>query len=243
MSVERDPTGAGAGEVSAVVRARTILASCHEVWCDPGHAGTARAVGMLDVGGVPYLVLSAALPWLTEGAELTGVATADDLGVLDFHAWLGRPRMLVRDRAAMQVFNEHRGCLREPPGPLDDVVVVPFGLLGARVVAPLGDALAVEVAPDAIEAVEPDWLLVHGSRVAAHLEVAHARELSELATRCGWPGAAVCIRRLSATGVALDVLTADGVTRLEMPFDPPIRQTSDLWPRLTAAVALRPRAG
>lgn len=243
MSVDRDPSSVSVGEVSAAVRARTILAICHEVWCEPDAPGAARPVGLLDVGGVPYLVLSSARHALYEGAELTCVASTDDLGVLDFRAWLGRPRMLVRDRAAMQVFNEHRRCLQEPPGPLEDIVVVPFGLITARVVAPFGDALAVEVAPDAVDGVEPDWLLVHGSSVAAHLESAHAKELAELASRCGWPGAAVCIRRLSATGVALDVLTADGVTTLEVPFDPPIRRTADLWPRLTAAVALRPRAG
>ena len=177
MSVDRDPRSVGVGEVSAAVRARTILAICHEVWCEPDAPGAARPVGLLDVGGVPYLVLSSGRHALYEGAELTCVASTDDLGVLDFRAWLGRPRMLVRDRAAMQVFNEHRRCLQEPPGPLEDIVVVPFGLITARVVAPFGDALAVEVAPDAVDGVEPDWLLVHGSSVAAHLESAHAKEL------------------------------------------------------------------
>lgn len=226
----------GIGEVSAAVRARTILAICHEVWCDPRTSGRARPAGLLDVRGMPYLVLGSGLAWLSEGLEITCVATSDGLGVLDFTAWLGRPRMLVRDRAALQVFNEHRLCLQEAPGSLDDIVVVPFGLVTVRVVAPLSDALAVEVSPDAVDGCEPDWLLVHGTTVAAHLESAHADELSELVARCGWPAAAVCIRRLSATGVSLDVLNLDGVTTLELPFDPPIRRTVELWPRINEAV-------
>lgn len=228
-------------DVSAAVRARTILAICHEVWCQPNRSGSSFPVGMLDVGGISYLVVGSARSWMVEGAEIACTATTEEIGVLDFTAWLGRPRPLVRDRAALQVFNEHRRCLQEAPAPVEDIVVVPFDLLGARVVAPLGDALAVEVAPDAIDNEDPDWLLVHGASVAAHLESAHADELSELADRCGWHRAAVCIRGLSATGVALDVLTMDGVSTIELPFDPPIRRTADLWPRLNAAVAGRAR--
>ncbi len=103
--------------------------------------------------------------------------------------------------------------------------------------SPPSGALAVEVSSEAVDGCEPDWLLVHGTTVAAHLESAHADELSELVARCGWPGATVCIRRLSATGLALDVLNLDGVTTLELPFDPPIRRTVELWPRIKAAVA------
>lgn len=68
----------------SAVRARTVLAVCHGVWCEPAgvEPGIPVCAGLLEVAGVPHLLPPAQPTWMAAGLELSCTAVLDELGLV-----------------------------------------------------------------------------------------------------------------------------------------------------------------
>lgn len=218
----------------SAVRARTVLAVCHEVWSEPAgvEPGVPVCAGLLDVAGVPHLLPPAQPTWMAAGLELTCTAVLDDLGLVRMTGLLGQPVRAGSDPRLAQALRDHRGCLAEEVGPLDQLRLAPLSVSAVSVLAP--DRLVADpLDPELVRRTDPDWLLAHSSQLIGHLDDSHADGLLRLARDHGSADASVAsMQQLTRTGLALACLTPDGVTTVQIPFDPPVEQPADLWRRL-----------
>ena len=116
--------------------------------------------------------------------------------------------------------------------------VVPLRLTGVLVAAPGGAPSP--LTPRDLATAAPDWLLARGRRLTEHLERDHGADLLRLAAVHGVPDAsAVTLERLSTRGARLVCLGGEGVTTVEIVFDPPVRDGGELWRRMASAPAYR----
>lgn len=227
--------------LSAHVRARTLMSVCHEVWSEPADAtpGVPVSVGMVEVAGRPYLVPPlhsgslGHLTWLAAGMELLCLAMVDDLGMMRMRGTLGAPLRSGQDPEVSRVLRDHRGCLIGA-GPLDQIVLFPLELAAISVVPPGGGEHPLD--PAAVRAAEPDWLLANEEGLVNHLHESHSVELIELSQTYGVANASVVtVERLTRRGAQLACLTADGVTTVEIAFEPPVDRPAELWRQLSPA--------
>jgi len=222
----------------AAVLARTVLGTSHEAGCAPldgaEHAfpGT---VGLLAAGAQPYLVPADPDDFFPTGTPLRCRVALPEVGVLHLTGTTAPARLAADDARVVRTIEDHRGCLL---GPVDPALlrVVPLRLTGALVAAPGGTPRP--LTPRDLAAAAPDWLLARGRRLTEHLERDHGADLVRLAAIHGVAGAsAVTLERLSTHGARLVCLGGEGVTTVEVVFDPPVRDAGELWRRLGSAPA------
>ena len=230
----------GEAREDAAVVARTVLSTCHEAMCarlDGGEHGSAGAVGLLAAGAQPYLVPSDPGHFFATGTALTCRVSIPEVGMVLCTGTTGTARTAGDDAGVVRAIEDHRGCLL---GPVDPAAlrVVPLRLTAVSVATPDGGATR-RLTPSELAAASPDWLLARGRRLTEHLEQDHAEDLTQLAAAHGVPAAtAVTLSRLSTRAAQLVCLGADGVTTVEMVFDPPVRNPAELWRRLATAPAV-----
>ena len=220
----------------AAVAARTILSTCHEAFCAPAgggeHAG-AGAVGLLAVGAQPFLVPSDPSCFVPTGTALSARVAIGELGVVLASGTTAPARAASEDPGLVRTLEDHRDCIRGVVDP-DVLQVVPLQLFALSVVVPGRPAVA--LTPRELAAAQPDWLLARGRRLTAHLEQDHAADLLRLASAHGVGSAsAVSLERLTVRGARLVCLGAEGVTTLDLTFDPPVESPAQLWRRLATA--------
>ncbi len=222
----------------AAVVARTVLATSHEARCsrldglEHAHAGV---VGLLSAGAQPYLVPSDPDHFFPTGTTLGCRVAIEGLGVVHASGTTAPARPAADEPGLVRTLEDHRGCIAGPvdPGALR---VVPLQLLALSVAVDGGPAAA--LTPDELAQARPDWLLGRGRRLVAHLERDHADDLLRLAAAHGVASAsAVNLDRLSTRGARLACLGAEGVTSVDIVFDPPLGDPSELWRRLVSSPA------
>lgn len=221
--------------LSAHVRARTLMSVCHEVWSEPADAapGVPVSVGMVEVAGQPYLVPQYAVSWLAPGMRLLCLAMVDELGMMRMTGTVGPPLRSGQDLAVSRVLRDHRGCLIGA-GPLDSILLFPLELARISVVPPGGGEHQLD--PAIVRAAEPDWLLANEEGLVSHLHESHAAELVGLSQTHGVRDAsAVTVQRLTRRGARLACLTRDGVTTVDIAFEPPVDRPAELWRQLSPA--------
>lgn len=222
----------------AAVVARTLLSTCHEAWCsrlDGLEHASSGAVGLLAVGAQPYLVPSDPQAFFGTGTALSCRVAIPDLGVVHATGTTHPARPASEEAGLVRTLEDHRGCIRGPVDP-DALQVVPLQLLTLAVA--VVDRPAVTLAPRELLAAQPDWLLARGRRLTAHLEQDHADDLLRLAESHGVASAtAVTLGALTTRGARLVCLGAEGVTTVDMVFDPPVSDPGQLWRRLASAPA------
>lgn len=222
----------------AAILARTVLSTCHEAMCarlDGVEHGCAGAVGLLAAGAQPYLVPSDPEHFFPTGTALSCRVAIPEVGLLRCSGTTGAARLAGDDPGVVRTIEDHRGCLL---GPVDPAAlrVVPLNLFAVSVTAP--GAAPRTLSPAELGAASPDWLLARGRRLSEHLEQDHAQDLAQLAAAHGVPDAmSVTLSRLSTRAARLVCLGTDGVTTVEMVFDPPVRNPAELWRRLASAPA------
>ena len=220
----------------AAVVARTVLSTCHEAWCarlDGLEHASSGGVGLLAVGAQPYLVPSDPLAFFPTGTALSCRVAIPELGVVHATGTTGATRPASDEAGVVRTLEEHRGCILGPVEP-EALLVVPLQLFALSVTSPAGVATA--LTPRELLAVQPDWLLARGRRLIEHLEQDHAAELLHLAAGHGVAAAtAVTLDRLTTRGTRLVCLGADGVTAVDVVFDPPVGSPAELWRRLASA--------
>lgn len=221
----------------AAILARTILSTSHEAMCERlngAEHSPAGAVGLLAAGAQPFLVPSDPDHFFPTGTALSCRVAIPEVGVLRCTGTTGAARLAGDDAAVVATIEDHRGCLLGPVDPAE-LRVVPLQLFGISVAAPGGGA-AESLTPRELAAASPDWLLARGRRLTEHLEQDHAQDLAQLAAAHGVPAAtAVTLSRLSTRAAQLVCLGPEGVTTVEMIFDPPVRNPAELWRRLASA--------
>ena len=228
-----------AAHAEAAVLARTILSTCHESLCerlDGAEHTSAGVVGLLAAGPEPFLVPPDPAHFFPTGTALTCRVAIPDVGIVWCSGTTGVALTAAAHPAVLETLEDHRGCL---VGPVDPAAlqVVPLQVFDVVVAAP-GPGPSTRVTPAALGAAAPDWLLARGSRLTEHLEEDHAADLVQLAAAHGVPGAsAVSLARLSTRGAGLICLGADGVTTVDIVFDPPVRSPAELWQRLASTRA------
>ncbi len=232
---ERTTTYAG-------VVARTVLATSHGSTCErlDGVADVVpTTVGLLSAGTQPYLVPSDPDRFFAPGTPLSCRVAIPGVGVVRCTGTTGAMVLAVDAPGLVGTLEAHRGCIA---GPVDARLlrVVPLRL--DALVVGLPDAGSVPVTPADLADARPDWLLARGPRLAEHLERDHADDLSLLAAAHGVPRpSSVSVTGLTTRGARLVCLAADGVTAVDVVFDPPVRNPAELWRRLSSAPASRVR--
>ncbi|GAA3556627.1 hypothetical protein GCM10022197_09780 [Microlunatus spumicola] len=223
----------------AAVLARTVLGTCHEAVCvrvDGEEDAASGPVGLLAAGAQPYLVPSDPDRFFPTGTRLSCRVAIPDVGVVRCTGTTMPARTAGDDAAVVRTIEEHRGCLLGPVDPAT-LRVVPLLLTGLVVASPGGSPEP--LTPRALAAAAPDWLLARGRRLTEHLEQEHAHDLAQLAATHGVPGAsAVTLASLTTRGARLVCLGVEGVTTVEIAFDPPVRDAGELWRRLSSAPAV-----
>ncbi|GAB2574721.1 DUF2470 domain-containing protein [Microlunatus antarcticus] len=223
----------------AAVLARTVLSTSHEATCarlDGAEHGCAGTVGLLAAGGEPFLVPSDPEDFFATGTALSVRIAIPEVGVLHATGTTAPVRLAADDPGVVRTIQDHRGCLL---GPVDPALlrVVPLRLSGLAIAVP-GAGTAQTLTPGELAAASPDWLLARGRRLTEHLEQNHADDLARLAAAHGVPSAtAVTLGRLTTRAARLVCLGAEGVTTVDMVFDPPVRNPAELWRRLATAQA------
>jgi hypothetical protein len=224
----------------AAVLARTVLGTSHEAVCAPlddAEHGFPGTVGLLAAGAQPYLVPSDPRDFFGTGTALRCRITVPEVGVLHLTGTTAPVRIAADDAGVVRTMEDHHGCL---VGPVDPALlrIVPLRLTGVLVAAPGGAPSPLTLHDLATAA--PDWLVARGRRLTEHLERDHGADLLHLAAVHGVRDAsAVTLERLSTRGARLVCLGGDGVTTVEVGFDPPVRDAGELWRRLAAAPAHR----
>jgi hypothetical protein len=220
----------------AAVVARTVLSTCHDAFCAPAGGGEhpgAGPVGLLAVGARPFLVPSDPSTFVPCGTALTCRVAIPEVGVVLASGTTAPAHAAGEDPGLVRTLDDHRGCIRGEVDP-DALQVVPLQLFSLSVVVP-GRA-AVALTPRELTAARPDWVLARGRRLTEHLEQDHAADLVRLAQAHGvGSAAAVSLERLTTREARLVCLGLDGVTTLELHFDPPVASPAELWRRLTSA--------
>jgi hypothetical protein len=223
----------------AAVVARTVLATSHEAVCarlDGGEDASAGLVGLVAAGPRPYLVPADPDRFFLPGTALMCRVSVPDVGLVLCTGVTGEARTARDLPAVVRTLEDHRGC---PLGAVDAATlrVVPLQLFGISVAVP-GGRLASSVTPGDLARASPDWLLARGRRLAEHLERDHAPDLVRLAVAHGVTDPATVTLSVLTTRVArLVCLGAEGVTTVDMVFDPPVGDPTELWRRLASAPA------
>lgn len=224
---------------AAAVLARTVLSTCHEATCerlDGDEHACAGAVGLLTAGAQPYLVPSDPDHFFATGTALSCRVAIPDVGVVRCTATAGPVRLAVADPLLVRTLVDHQGCLLDPVDPAV-LRVVPLHVFAVVVSTPEGTTTS--VTPHELTAAQPDWLLARGRRLVDHLSDDHAADLAQLAAAHGVPEtASVSLSRLSTRGARLVCLGEDGVTSVDLVFDPPVRNPAELWRRLASSPTL-----
>lgn len=224
----------------AAVLARTVLGTSHEAVCAPldgAEHGFPGTVGLLAAGAQPFLVPSDPKDFFATGTSLRARVAIGDVGTLHLTGTTAPARIAADDARVVRTMEDHHGCLI---GPVDPALlrIVPLRLTGVVVAAP-GGAPSPLTLQD-LAAAAPDWLLARGRRLTEHLERDHGADLLQLAVVHGVRDAsAVTLERLSTRGARLVCLGGEGVTTVEIAFDPPVRDGGELWRRMASAPAYR----
>ena len=224
---------------TAAVVARTVLSTSHETLCsrlDGTEHASSGVVGLLAAGAQPYLVPSDPERFFPTGTALSVRVAIRGLGVVLASGTTGRARPAADEPGLVRTLEDHRACIR---GPVDPAVlqVVPLQLRALSVSVDGGSPTA--LSPRELTRAQPDWLLARGRTLTAHLEQDHADDLLRLAEAHGVSAAsAVTLDRLTTRGARLVCLGSEGVTTVDMVFDPPVSTPGELWRRLASAPTL-----
>lgn len=239
-------------QLSAAVRARTILASCDRVvvrFPDDTAPEDGRPAGNL-VGwdGVPYLLPEPGRRPPTGRIHLTCDGDPRELGTLTLRGQCGAPRQATAVPGLSEHLLAHSAA---PAGDAADVLdiaraaVVPVIVEQVRVLTE-GARQVRRVLPVPIELFQrarPDLWAVHGADIVRHLNQHHQEELRQLVqARARQAASAVVVRGLGPHGLSLACLTDSGVSDLGFPFNPPITHPHDLgrWFRHQIPASPRP---
>jgi hypothetical protein len=215
----------GDAATTPVVRARTILAACHEAWVTHRALGTpAVPLAVVDVGGTPHLVLGPGQVVPTGTVEVRLTAAADRIGSLTIDGDLEPSRHGMTDDAVWTVLREHESCLTEAgrSWSLSRVQVMPVRAARVRVSDPgATDGVQRPVgAADFLVAAVDAWAL-HGAEMVEHLEQHHQAELRELVRRlAGVTATAIVVTSLHRGGGVLTALSRDGLRDVTVVFAP-----------------------
>jgi hypothetical protein len=221
----------------AAVVARTVLSTSHEATCarlDGDEDAISGVVGLVAAGPQPYLVPADPGCFFSTGTALMCRVSVPDVGLVLCTGVTGPARTAADLPAVVRTLDDHRACLL---GPVDAAAlrVVPLQLFGISVALP-GAEQASSLTPGDLAKASPDWLLARGRRLTEHLERDHAQDLVQLAVAHGVPDVAtVTLSALTTRGARLVCLGADGVTTVEMVFDPPVDNPAQLWRRMSSA--------
>jgi hypothetical protein len=237
--------GDGAAVLVPAVRARTVLAACHEAWVVHRDMGTPPLpFAVVDVVGVPHLVLGPAQVLEPGTVEVRLGAVAQRLGTLVIDGRLGPRRSGMSDGAVWRVLREHETCMTEPGRgwALPQVSVMAVAPSRIRLSEP-GSEPGPQQAVDPVEfraAVADAWAL-HGAEMIAHLESHHQTELCELVRRTvGVSATAVAVRSLGRTGGVLTAMSEDGVRDVVLRFAPEALTPEHGMARLRASAGRGP---
>lgn len=231
--------------------ARSVLSASHQArvtQCDeiPGGAAPGdpyvdeielddAVAGLIDVDGVPHLILGPGDEHSPGPALLMFTGVADRLGTLRLAGTLLAPIAPGADARVAEVLQEHLSCMTEPYrahyldtyGP-PRLTAMPFRPSAIWVAGPApeggsGDPpplVAVDLA--AYLAAHPDPWAVHGADARQHLEEHHQSDLLRLVHQAGAaPSATVSVVHLDADAVSLTAIGPEGVTDVIVPFTPP----------------------
>ena len=225
--------------VEAAVVARTVLATSHEATCarlDGDEDQSSGVVGLVAAGPQPYLVPADPGCFFTTGTALMCRVFVPEVGLVLCTGVTGPARTAGDLPAVVRTLDDHRACLLGPVDPAA-LQVVPLQLFGISVALP-GAEQASSLTPGELAEASPDWLLARGRSLGEHLERDHARSLAQLAVAHGVIDVVtVTVGALSTRGARLVCLGVEGVTTVEMVFDPPVGHPGELWSRMSSAPA------
>lgn len=223
-------------QLSAEVRARTILAGCAHVRLTPrgdapsdvactGHVGI-----LLDGAGSAYLVLAPGGRAPVGHFRITCRAAAPGLGVLRLEGSCGEVVCLAAQPAVADLLALHRSSWGASPevGPdadADELIVIAVDLEAVTVLTPATATRRAGVVPvelAAYAAARPDWWLLEVEHAQERLEREHQDDLLALAlchadTDDVTP-MVVSVRSMAPCHLELACLSLDGVTSMTIPF-------------------------
>jgi hypothetical protein len=218
------------------VRARTILAACHEASVDLSRGALAEMpFDLVDVLGLPHLVIwgDRLVPPGAGRVRLAGVA--DRLGELVLDGELGRQSPAAGDAAVWGTLRAHLSCLRPEWRDirlLSLVSTVPVVVREVRLRLP-GGGEDLAVAPADFSATAEDSWALHGPEVGPHLEAHHQGGLRDVVlAQAGVRASAVTVRALDRDGAVLAALCQDGVHDVILPFEPSAETPQEAVDRL-----------
>jgi hypothetical protein len=254
MSVDRatDVGSPSRNDLAAPVRARSILASTHQLQVEdlteaaapaprsapPSLSPAAVRYGFVAVDAVPYLV------WLGEGdlrpGPVLAVATGLDeqLGELHLAGELGEWIYPSTDLRVADVLQEHAECMVEPVRELMQILrmrVAPIRLSAIWTHSPSGSE-PVFVDPDSFEAADPDPWAAFAHEAIRHLNEHHHDDLLNLARAAGARGCTgVGLTGLEPGGAILTAMSQEGLVDIVIPLDPPASTPGEASRRLTGS--------
>lgn len=255
MSVHR-AVGIGgpsfSGDLSAPVRARSILLSTHQLLVEelstaaltsphplpPRLSSAATLYGFVGVDAVPYLVSLGGED--ARPGPMLAVATGLDeqLGALHLTGELGEWIYPSSDIRVADALQEHRECMVEPAQDLMEILrirVAPLRVSRVWAAAPGSRALE-PIDRTSFEAAEPDAWAAFAPDAIRHLNKHHHGELLDLARAAGARGStAVNLTRLDSGGAILTAMSHEGLMDVVMPFDPPAASPGEASRRLTGS--------
>ena len=219
----------------AAVVARTVLATSHEATCarlDGDEDQSSAVVGLVAAGPQPYLVPADPGCFFRTGTALMCRVFVPEVGLVLCTGVTGPARTA--------------GDLRRSCGPLTTTgpacwvrwTPPPCRWSRSSSSASRWHSPVRRRRPRSPLKSSPDWLLAHGRSLGEHLERDHARSLAQLAVAHGVTDVVtVTVGALSTRGARLVCLGVEGVTTVEMVFDPPVGHPAELWSRMSSAPA------